>query len=84
MEFFCFRLTKLVEGAIRIISTVAYRNVESLGLFGYDHKVFSLKGTPPLVLTIFLPSISGYNKFIPQVRWLNTPTNAKRQNIAVK
>ena len=55
---------------------VAYRNVESLGLFGYEHKVFNLKRAPPLSLTTFLPSISGleelqsYNKFIPQVPWL--------------
>ena len=55
---------------------VAYRNVESLGLFGYEHKVFNLKRAPPLSLTTLLPSISGleelrsYNKFIPQVLWL--------------
>ena len=57
-------------------NVVAYRNIESLGLFGYEHKVFNLKRAPPLSLTTFLPSISGleelqsYSKFIPQVLWL--------------
>ena len=70
--------------------TVAYRNVESLGLFGYEHKVFNLKRAPPLSLTTFLPSISGleelqsYNKFIPQVLWLKYSNKRKRRNIAVK
>ena len=69
---------------------VAYRNVESLGLFGYEHKVFNLKRAPPLSLTTFLPSISGleelqsYNKFIPQVLWLKYSNKRKRRNIAVK
>ena len=69
---------------------VAYRNVESLGLFGYEHKVFNLKRAPPLVLTIFLLSISGleelqsYSKFIPQVLWLKILQQCKRRIIPVK
>ena len=68
---------------------VAYRNVESLGLFGYEHKVFNVKRAPPLSLTSFRPSISGleelqsYNKFIPQVPWLKYSNKRKRRNIVV-
>ena len=73
-----------------MVVAVAYRNVESLGLFGYENKVFNLKRAPPLSLTTFLPSISeleelqSYNKFIPQVPWLKYSNKRKRRNIAVK
>ena len=79
-----------MQSSIEQINDVAYRNVESLGLFGYEHKVFNLKRAPPLSLTTFLPSIRGleelqsYNKFIPQVLWLKYSNKRKRRNIAVK
>ena len=88
-KFFC--KVHLIQSGISEIIIVAYRNVESFGLFGYEHKVFNLKRAPPLSLTTFLPSISGeleelqsYNKFIPQVPWLKYSNKRKRRNIAVK
>ena len=66
-------------------SNVAYRNVESLGLFGYEHKVFNLKRARPLSLTTFLLSISGleelqsYSKFTtsPVVKILQQTQNVE-------
>ena len=69
---------------------VAYRNVESLGLFGYEHKVFNLKRASPLSLTTFLLSSSGleelqpYSKFIPQVLWLKYSNKHKTSKYSGK
>ena len=57
--------------------SIAYRNVESFGLFGYEHKVLNFETRSAAVanhLSAFdqvdLKNFNRITKFIPQVLWL--------------